>query len=197
MEKNKRIFCLALAGILSLGSIMAQELQIASQEERTFSISLTDEIAIMGLQLELFLPDGMTLTSDTPVELNSNLADHTLRVLDLGGGHYIVLVYDMELKAATISKEVLLKCHFLLSPDMLPGEYPLTISGVKLAKDALHAVCPKSYEGCLCLDESGATAVRLPGQSHAAPAIYDLSGRRQAEPRRGINIIDDRKVVMK
>ena len=203
MEKNKNIFCLAFAGILSLCSIMAQEQQtvvssVSLEGEGTFCINVSGEQTVMGFQMELFLPEGMALAADNPIELGSSLANNTLRLYDYGNGHYLVLAYDLELKATTISKEKVLKCHFVLSPDMLPGvEYPLTVSGIKLAKDALHAVCPKPYEGYLYIDESGATAIHLLGQSHAASAIYDLNGRRQAEPRQGIYIIGDRKVLKK
>lgn len=205
MEKSKHVFCLALAGILSLGGIIAQETDIETfmtgtgQADRgTFCINVSGEQTFMGLQMELFLPEGMALAADNPIELGSSLANQSLRLHDYGNGHYLVLAYDLGLKATTISNEELLKCHFVLSSDMRPGvEYPVTVSGIKLAKDALHAVCPKPYEGYLFIDESGATAIHLLGQSNAVPAIYDLSGRRQAVLRQGVNIIGDRKVLTK
>ncbi|MBR4188254.1 MAG: hypothetical protein IKQ85_07290 [Bacteroidaceae bacterium] len=198
MEKNKYIFCLALSFALSLGSIKAYELKVASGEEHTFSISLAEGQQLMGLQMELFLPEGMTLAAGNPVELCNNLADHTLRFFDLGSGHYLILAYDLSLKGSMVNDEELVKLHFQLSPDMLPGEYPLTISGIKLAKDALNAVCPDAYEGSLYLDESGATAVRLSAaKSHPASAIYDPAGRRLGQIQRGVNIVGGKKVVVK
>ena len=197
MEKNKYIFCLALSFALSLGSIKAYELKVACGEEHTFSISLAEGQQVMGLQMELFLPEGMTLRTDNPVELCSNLADHTLRFFDFGSGHYLILAYDLSLKGSEVGNEELVTFHFQLSPDMQPGEYPLTISGIRLAKDALNAIRPEAYEGSLYLDESGATAVNLLQSNHLPSAIYDLSGRKQAELRQGVSIVNNRKVLKK
>ena len=165
--------------------------------EQVLCVKLTDELPVMGFQMELFLPEGLTLKADNPVEINSSLAGHTLRLHNYENGHYLILVYDLGLKAATIRKEELLKCHFLVSPKMLPGNYLLAVSGIKLAKDAQTAVCPGPYEGYFILDESGATAIRSIGQSNSAPIIYDLSGRRHDEPQEGVNIIDRRKVLFR
>lgn len=196
MEKSKYIFCTALSLALSLGSIRAYELRVASEGEHTFSVGLAEGQQVMGLQMELFLPEGMTLVRDNPVELCSSLAGHTLRFFDLGGGHYLILSYDLSLKGSQVAGEELLTFRFQLSPDMLPGEYPLTISGIKLAKDALDATRPETYEGSLCLDESGATAVSLPGGSRMPSAIFDLSGRRLSERRKnGIYIQEGKKIL--
>ena len=184
MEKTKRYLYIVLLCLLSFGSIKAQEQQIEffmteteENAERTLYICLTEEQTIMGFQLEVFFPNGMSLITDNPIGLNNSLSGYTLQVHDFGGGHYLILAYDMELEGTTINSGELLRCHFLLSPDMPPGDYPLVVSNIKLAKDAFNAVCPKPYEGCLCLDESGATTIRLNKQNRTESNIYDLSGR--------------------
>lgn len=201
MEKNKYFLCFLLFCLFLSPDIVAQESQTASlsvfhEEERTISVRLNGEQAIMGLQMEMSLPEGMVLAGTGSIELSSSLTGYSHRLLELTNGHYIVLIYNLGLEATTIRNGELFRCNFVLSPDMQVGEYPFTISDIKLAKDVFNAVSAVPYEGYFYYDESGATAIDTVAQKRSSSAIYDLSGRACNETQRNrINIINGKKIL--
>lgn len=201
MEKNKYFLCFLLFCLFLSPDIVAQESQTASlsvfhEEERTISVRLNGEQAIMGLQMEMSLPEGMVLADASSIELSSSLTGYSHRLLELTNGHYIVLIYNLGLEATTIRNGELFRCNFVLSPDMQVGEYPFTISDIKLAEDVFNAVSAVPYEGYFYYDESGATAIETVMKKHSSSAVYDLSGRACNELQRNrINIIDGKKIL--
>lgn len=201
MEKNKYFLCFLLFCLFLSPEIVAQESQTASlsvfhEEERTISVRLNGEQAIMGLQMEMSLPEGMVLAGTGSIELSSSLTGYSHRLLELTNGHYIVLIYNLGLEATTIRNGELFRCNFVLSPDMQVGEYPFTISDIKLAKDVFNAVSAVPYEGYFYYDESGATAIDTVAQKRSSSAIYDLSGRACIRAQRNhVNIVDGKKIL--
>lgn len=172
---KKIIFSLAL--VFSALSAMAEdaitvkpfnaEIGIEENEwEFGFSIELENEVAdnYIAFQFDLYLPEGMKLIEDGPMDLNEDrfngtvikrvwTADATLGVADKGTFYRITLYDD---KAGTIhgTSGEILKVYYT-TKDMKEGSGKLAIRNQELTTVKRTAVNPADVE----VDVNGVTAV--------------------------------------
>lgn len=123
------------------------------EEDLRFFVQMNNTNAYTALQFDIFLPAGMTLISDEPMELMSDrfpgitkkgnfIPNHNYDCTDKGNGHYLITIYNEDFEMIKGHNGDLLCFYYLTSSDMAPGIYPITISGTVLAIDSHHDVKP-------------------------------------------------------
>jgi len=167
-----------------------------SAAETTLSICMNNTAAIRGFQFDLYLPEGMTAVKSSKgkfiVSLNSDrLAEddeHTLTVAEQANGAIRFLCgsqYD-ETFTGTSGEIATIKVNI---EGLATGEYPITLKAIKLSETNISnyyevAEIVTTFE---VIKPTGVSEMYKANEDNDGD-YYDLSGRRVAQPTKGVYI---------
>ena len=167
-----------------------------SDAETTLSICMNNTAAIRGFQFDLYLPEGMTAVKSSKgkfiVSLNSDrLAEddeHTLTVAEQANGALRFLCgsqYD-ETFTGTSGEIATIKVNI---EGLATGEYPITLKAIKLSETNISNYYEVSeivttFE---VIKPTGISEMYKANEDNDGD-YYDLSGRRVAQPTKGVYI---------
>lgn len=188
----KKTIILFFALISSISAIAEDVLQVTPfqttsgiienewDEDLTFTVQMNNTNTYTALQFDIFLPEGMTLIDEEPMELLSNrfpgttkkgvfYPSHTYACTDKGNGHYLITLYHEDFEPIKGNSGDLMIFYYLTSEDMKPGIYPIRISGTVLSIDSHNDVKPATSVSYVTIGEP------------AINTVYDLGGT-ESEP---------------
>lgn len=127
-------------------------------EEHYFDLAMVNTHSYTALQMELYLPAGMTLQLDEEVwDYNQArfdgitkrgvfLPNHVVNVDAMPDmeGHYHITMYDEDLGVIKGNSGWMIRFYYLTSGDMKPGYYPIKVSDVVLGIDGDTGVYPET-----------------------------------------------------
>ena len=164
--------------------------------EMTLSICMNNTAQIRGFQFDLYLPEGMTAVKSSKgkfiVSLNSDrLAEddeHTLTVAEQANGAIRFLCgsqYD-ETFTGTSGEIATIKVNI---EGLATGEYPITLKAIKLSETNISnyyevAEIVTTFE---VIKPTGVSEMYKANEDNDGD-YYDLSGRRVAQPTKGVYI---------
>ena len=124
---------------------------VVEDEWETFSVEMVNSAAYTALQFDMYLPDGMTLISDGPMELSADrfpgytrkgvfYPNHSYDCTLMNDGHYLITIYNTDLEVIEGNEGELLIFYYKTNNDMAAGYYPITIKNTVLTVDS-HNDC--------------------------------------------------------
>lgn len=173
--------------------LKAEPVSIEPGAKGNVAVNISNAAAMTALQFCLSLPSGATLDSEG-IALAAAANNHILNVQPLASGDYLVVLYN--LYKATFRDGT------LLTISVVAGEDGGTITGslYNVRMSTVDAVSYKCKE--VSLDVTVNTPVTgiedvLDEVSDDVKGIYDLQGRKVANPTKGIYIVDGKQVLVK
>ncbi len=167
-----------------------------SDAETTLSICMNNTAAIRGFQFDLYLPEGMTAVKSSKgkfiVSLNSDRLpeddEHTLTVAEQADGAIRFLCgsqYDETFTGAS-GEIATIKVNI---EGLADGEYPITLKAIKLSESDISnyyevAEIVTTFE---VIKPTGVSEMYKANEDNDGD-YYDLSGRRVAQPTKGVYI---------
>lgn len=154
------------------------------EEDKSFSINLTNTLTYSALEFHIYLPEGMTLLEEggsvSPAfEFNDTRFSgytskrvwypyHDINVTNPEPGHYYVKIYctekDKELHKIKGTEGEIFRVYFLTSENMPSGYYPIYVKSTVLGVDSQTGVYP----------ENSVSYVKI--GTPAANTVYNLGG---------------------
>lgn len=142
-------------------------------EEHVMQLYMTNTNAYTAMQLDLYLPEGLSLQLDEQAwDFNPDRFDgitkrgvfnpyHDIDISkkDDVPGHYLLLLYDTDLSIIKENDGVLIDFYYLTSEDVQPGIYPITVSGTVLTVDSHNDVRPATSVSYVKIGEPEANVV--------------------------------------
>lgn len=127
-------------------------------EQHYFDLAMVNTHSYTALQMELYLPAGMTLQLGEEVwDYNQErfdgitkrgvfLPNHVVNVDAMPdvAGHYHITMYDEDLGVIKGNSGWMIRFYYLTSADMKPGYYPIRVSDVVFAIDGDTGVYPET-----------------------------------------------------
>lgn len=127
---------------------------VVSEDEKSFSLIMSNEKDFKALTFNIYLPEGITLDPDflfsygpaIPVvtDRSGSNRQHNADVKDKGNGCYsvslvpIVGAKDPILKSAAVGS--LLEFYYITSPDIKPGIYPIVITNLVMGQNGTEGI---------------------------------------------------------
>lgn len=138
-------------------------------ENLTFTVQMNNKQAYTALQFDIWLPQGMTLIPDEPLELLKErfpgvvkkgvfYPEHKIDVTDKGDGHYLIILYHEDFAPIEGNSGDMMIFYYLTSADMAPGYYPIKVTGTVLAVDAHNSCKPATSTSYVKIGEPGEDA---------------------------------------
>ena len=193
---NTRIY-IVIVGLLALiGGANAQTLSVGTVEgkvgeQATMTVSLTDAASATALQFNLSLPENVTI-NESGCALGNAATNHTLSVNKMDNGNYLFVMYSMDFTALTDG--ILLTIPVTIGNGAATGNGNLNT--VRSAKS--DAVSQQHQNASFAVNVTDNTAVEgVKSDMRTNAVIYNVRGQRLTSPQKGINIIDNRKVIVR
>lgn len=159
-KKLMMVYVLALVGLLEARAEdvlqvtpFATTAGVVEDEWKTFSIEMNNTQEYTALQFDLYLPEGLTLIEEGPMELNADrfpgyvrkgvfYPEHEYECTKKDDRHYLITLYHSDFGVIKESEGELLIFYYETSSDMADGYYPITVSGTVLTIDSHNQVKP-------------------------------------------------------
>lgn len=193
---NTRIY-IVIVGLLALiGGANAQTLSVGTVEGKVgeqamMIVSLTDAASATALQFNLSLPENLTI-DESGCALGNAAASHTLSVNKMKNGDYLFVMYSMDFTALTDG--ILLTIPATIGNGAATGNGNLNT--VRSAKS--DAVSQQHQNASFAVNVTVNTGVEgVKADMRMNGVIYNVRGQRLTSPQKGINIIDNRKVIVR
>ena len=163
----------------------------------------SDEDSFTGCQFDLYLPEGLSVAEEDGfplVEIGSGTTtrrhtvsasyqpDGALRVICYSNNNYVFNDTDFgsEILTAVINA----------APDAPLGDCTFSLRNITLSRPDATGVSLNDYDGIYhIVSPSGINEIEADVESGVS--VFSLSGQRLAGPRKGVNIVGGRKVVVK
>lgn len=170
---------------------------ISAGETKELSISLTNPNDVLTLlQFDLQLPKGLSIAKNgndyqTDMSVRTNRSSHQLSVY--GNGHHARFLLSSSSNDLIEGTEgALIRLTVTADADFNGGAIALyDILGVSPNEQEVYMPdCQFSLVG-------GTTGIYCINGNHDTPEIYSLSGQRQSAMKKGLNIVEGKKVIIK
>ena len=181
-----------------------------SVERGTAKVSLPvymkNTAEIRGLQFDLYLPEGVTIGFnkkgkfvDEPVFNDDRLPEddeHTIQgSIQQETGAVRFLINSQYEETFTENEGLLFTITANLDADMAEGDYPIIMKSVKLSENDINKYyTTDSIKTTLTVTST--TAVKSISVGKATNGIYNLGGQEMEGLQKGLNILDDRKILV-
>lgn len=143
---------------------------VENEWEQCFTVNMTNTNVYTAMQFDIYLPSGMTLIDDEPMELSSLrfpgvtkkgvfIPNHDVNITNPEPGHYFVKIYNVDLEPIEGTEGELLSFYYLTSADMTPGVYPIRVEGTVLGIDGHTGVYPETSVSYVTIGEPAANTV--------------------------------------
>ena len=138
-------------------------------ENLTFTVQMNNTRPYTAMQFDIWLPKGMTLIPDEPLELLQErfpgivkkgvfIPEHIPDATPKGDGHYLITLYHEDFAPIEGNSGDLMVFYYLTSEDMAPGYYPIKVTGTVLAVDAHNDYKPETSTSYVKIGEPGEDA---------------------------------------
>lgn len=207
---KQRILNIIAVLFLIVGTVTAQNINVTylsngqnvpdfilqPREDIVVNVNISDATEITALQFNLSLPSGMSLLGDNnvnPMFCGDAVKGHTVNVLPLESGDYLVVLYNMY--NTTFSDGVLLNIPVVACEN--GGTFSGSIYNIRMSTvDAVSHKCEDvSFKVTVNAPETGAENVKA--ENGNVKTVYDLQGRKVNTPSKGLYIINGKKVLVK
>lgn len=189
---HKLFSTLALTAIAVVAS--AQTLSVGTVEgnvgeQATLTVSLADAASATALQFNLSLPANMTV-NESGCALGNAATNHTLSVNKMDNGDYLFVVYSMDFTELVDGT--------LLTVPVSIGNDAVSVNGVLYTiRSSKSDAVSHQHENASFAIVVGTTAVDgITVNKWKQDAVYNLKGQKLAVPRKGLNIIGRKKLVV-
>ncbi len=183
-----------------ISKLSIENFAIVASETKEMFIDLTnpeDELTLV--QFDMHLPTGLNI-KQTGDELVLDMCDrttwrkHTLDANKIGDGCYRFLLYSSSNELISGTEGALIKMALIADNDFDYRGKKIIIDNILLVSPEQDEIKPNTYEYALP-NPSDINAVfkEVSARTH----IYSLSGQRLDTPRKGINIVNGKKVIVK
>ena len=186
-------------------TIYIDPVEVVPGEKVVLSVKMKNAVAIEGFNFDLYLPSGFSFVLDgdgfpeaylsterTTVRKTNTFesviqADGSLRVFAASTNGSTISGNDGEVAQVTIQ----------VPNSIAAGSYPLILRQISLADTQANSLDTDEVESSILVkDVTGIEEVCTNASGNGLP-IYSLSGQRLAAPKKGINIVGGRKVVVR
>lgn len=174
-------------------TIDMEPLTIAPGESRELTITLQNaDMDVTMVQADLTLPQGLTLTGEYVLGNRTTERNHQLYMSGQNGQHRLMLASPQNALLSGTEGAVV---RLTLTADDSFQSGDIVLSNMLCASPTLQAA--RQQQAVLRLSGTdGITDISATGQA-AGKNVYTLSGQRMAAPRKGVNIIGGKKVIIK
>ena len=170
-----------------------EPLSIAPGESRELTITLQNEdLPVTLAQMDMTLPQGLTLTGDYSLSSRTTERDHQLYMSGHDGQHRLMLASPKN-SVLTGSEGAIL--HLTLTADESFEGGDIVLRDVLCVSPDLQAA--RQQQAVFHLTGTTGITANRNSQSTTTNSVYRLSGQRLTAPRQGVNIIDGKKVIIK
>ena len=208
------MICIGFANIMRAEntdlSAIDNVIYVASQEAApgntlTMSICMKNAAPIRGFQFDLYLPDGVTAVKNNKGRYVSSLNsdrledddEHTLTIVEQDDGCIRFLCGSQYDENFTGNEGEIVTLSVLISESIADGKYPVILKNIKLTEtDISKYYETESVESTLTIVTT-TTNIKAINQEKGNNEWHNLQGQRVRTPRKGINIINHKKVVVK
>ena len=179
-----------------IGGANAQTLSVGTVEGKVgeqamMIVSLTDAASATALQFNLSLPENLTI-DESGCALGNAATNHTLSVNKMDNGNYLFVMYSMDFTALTDG--ILLTIPATIGNGAATGNGNLNT--VRSAKS--DAVSQQHQNASFAVNVTVNTGVEgVKADMRMNGVIYNVRGQILTSPQKGINIIDNRKVIVR
>ena len=208
------MICIGFANIMRAEdtdlSAIDNVIYVASQEAApgntlTMSMRMKNAAPIRGFQFDLYLPDGVTAVKNNKGRYVSSLNsdrledddEHTLTIAEQDDGCIRFLCGSQYDENFTGNEGEIVTLSVLISESIADGKYPVILKNIKLTEtDISKYYETESVESTLTIVTT-TTNIKAINQEKGNNQWHNLQGQRVKAPRKGINIINHKKVVVK
>lgn len=172
----------------------------------TLSICMRNTVPIRGFQFNLYLPYGMTAAVNNKGRIVCSLNkdrleeddEHTLTLAAQADGSILFLCGSQYDENFTGSDGEIITLTVNVNADMEKGVYPILLKNIKLTETDISKYYETAeVESSLTIKRTGTGIYGIPLLRDTYIPVYSLSGQRLAAPRKGINIVGGKKVIVK
>ena len=191
----RRILYIVIGLLAFIGNVNAQTVSVASieataGEQKALTVSLSDASSATAMQFNLSLPANVTI-NESGCALGGAANNHTLRVNRMDNGNYLFVIFSMDFKK--LGNGTLLTIPVIFANDATSGNGNLFTVRSSTSDAASHQ--HKNATFAVNVNTSDIKGIRTNGVKNGI--IYNLRGQKLVSPKKGINIIDGQKVLVK
>lgn len=167
------------------------------------------DLQATALQFDLFLPEGLTFQGAELLDRDARTSDHKLLVgpdvteifgaqPTLSGQSQRIVLYSPTNAVCQGTSGAILRVSVTVAETMLPGQYPVQLSGVEMVApaNAYRQSDPVTAQVTVA-EATGVHLLDAESGVGEASVVYDLSGRRLLPAHRGLHIEGGKKILKK
>lgn len=174
-------------------------------EATELSIYMKNTAPIRGFQFNLYLPAGVTAAKSSKGRIQATLSqgrldeenEHTLSVSEQEDGSLLFLCSSEYPDTFKGNEGIIAVLKITVDEILSAGEYPIVLKNVKLSETNISKFyLTKSLEKTLTI-KPNTTGIITVQQEKANSRCYNLSGQLLNKTHKGINIVNQKKIVIK
>lgn len=191
-------------------SAIENVIYVASQEAApgstiSLSICMKNTASIRGFQFDLYLPNGVTAVKNNKGRYVSSLNtarleeddEHTLTIAEQEDGCIRFLCGSQYDENFTGNDGEIVTLSVLISESIADGIYPVILKNLKLAETDISKYYETESVASTLTITSTPTSITAINQEKDNHQCYNMQGQRVETPRKGIYIINRKKVAVK
>lgn len=180
--------------------MFAGNIQMSPGETKQLTVSLDNTGDYCSFQFDLILPEGITVPYDEENEMY--MADivpgrftktHSLGSNLLKSNRFRVIVYSIANKSIKGTSGAVVNITLKADDKLAIGDYTLKLENITLADIGENEYYPSDSESTVNVVTTGIKSVLMDGSSDK---IYDLQGRRVNTVKKGIYIVNGKKLIV-
>ena len=192
---KQRILQTIVALLAIAGGATAQTLSVASVEttkggQAELVVSASGMTGVTALQFNLALPQGLTL-NESAITKGEAASGHTLSVQTMDSGDRLVVLYHTDLES--VSNGTLLRLPITVGQQT--GSFSGSLYTIRTASTDLVSHKCNDAAFTVKVKEDATSIVNVNTTQTDSKTVYDMSGRRVANPKKGIYIVGGKKMV--
>ena len=192
---KRRILQTIVALLAIAGGATAQTLSVASVEatkggQAELVVRASGMTGVTALQFNLALPQGITL-NESAITKGESVSGHTLSVQTMDNGDRLVVLYHTDLES--VSNGTLLRLPITVGQQT--GSFSGSLYTIRTASTDLVSHKCNDAAFTVKVKEDATSIVNVNTTQTDSKTVYDMSGRRVANPKKGIYIVGGKKMV--
>lgn len=180
------------AMMFSLNIIAEEHIQVVPFETATgvtfddckpFSMNMVNTNSYTAMEFHLILPEGITLDMSYPFDMNADrfpgvtkrgvfYPNHDYNITNPATGDYYIKIYNTNNEKIDGTEGELLTFYYSVAEDMLPGYYPIKITGAILGVDSHTGIYPEASVSWVKVGSPSANAMLDLG-NYAIPSFVE------------------------
>ena len=192
---KRRILQPIVALLAIAGGATAQTLSVASVEatkggQAELVVRASGMTGVTALQFNLALPQGITL-NESAITKGESVSGHKLSVQTMDNGDRLVVLYHTDLES--VSNGTLLRLPITVGQQT--GSFSGSLYTIRTASTDLVSHKCNDAAFTVKVKEDATSIVNVNTTQTDSKTVYDMSGRRVANPKKGIYIVGGKKMV--